>query len=49
VVHRGDFNVTRFPSERSGEACLCSIMTDFSDFISYQDLMDLPLVGCSFT
>jgi hypothetical protein len=49
VVHRGDFNVTRFPGERSGEARLCSIMIDFSDFISYQDLMDLPLAGRSFT
>jgi hypothetical protein len=46
---RGNFNVTRFPSERFGKARLCSAMTDFSDFISDQELMDLPLAGGSFT
>jgi hypothetical protein len=45
----GDFNVTRFPSERSSEAHLCSAMTDFFDFIADQGLMDLPLGGGSFT
>jgi hypothetical protein len=30
---RGDFNVTRFPSERLGEACYCLAMLEFSDFI----------------
>jgi hypothetical protein len=29
----GDFNVTRFPSKRSGGACLCPTMVEFSDFI----------------
>jgi hypothetical protein len=45
----GDFNVTRFPSERSGEAHLCFVMMEFSDFISDQGLMDLPLARGSFT
>jgi hypothetical protein len=48
VVYRGgDFNVTRFPSERSGEGSM-SAMRDF-DFISDQGLMDFPLAGGSFT
>lgn len=38
----GDFNVTRFPSERSGEGSL-SAMRDFSDFIFDQGLLDFPL------
>jgi endonuclease/exonuclease/phosphatase family metal-dependent hydrolase len=42
----GDFNVTRFPSERSGGD---SAMMEFSDFISEQGLLDLPLVGGSYT
>jgi len=46
---RGDFNVTRFLSERSSEVRLCSAVRDFSDFISHQDLMDLPLADGSFT
>jgi hypothetical protein len=37
-----DFNVTRFPFERSGEARFCLAMMDFSDFISELGLMDLP-------
>jgi hypothetical protein len=41
----GDLNVTQFPSERSGEARLCSTIMDFSD----QGLRDLPLTGGSFT
>jgi hypothetical protein len=41
---RGDFNVTRFPSERSGIARFCPTMMEFSDFIFEQSLMDLPLV-----
>ncbi|XP_059429183.1 uncharacterized protein LOC132162996 [Corylus avellana] len=45
----GDFNVTRFPSERSGGARLDSAMMGFSDFISEQGLMDLPLAGGAFT
>jgi hypothetical protein len=45
----GDFNVTCFPIERSGEGRLCSAMTDFFDFIANQGLMDLPLACGSFT
>jgi hypothetical protein len=41
----GDFNVTHFPGERSGEARFCPAMMEFSDFISEQHLMDLPLAG----
>jgi hypothetical protein len=45
----GDFNVIRFPNERSRGVPLCSAMLEFSDFIFYQGLMDLPLVGGSCT
>ena len=45
----GDFNVVRFPSERSGSANFSSAMLRFSDFISEQSLFDLPLVGGNFT
>jgi endonuclease/exonuclease/phosphatase family metal-dependent hydrolase len=48
-VHRGDFNVTQFPSERSGDVCLCSATRDLFDFIFDQGLMDLPLARGSFT
>jgi len=41
----GDFNVTRFPSEKMGDARLCPAMTEFLDFIFDQGLMDIPLVG----
>jgi hypothetical protein len=39
----------QFPGERSGEVRLCSTVRDFFDFISHQDLMDLPLADGSFT
>ena len=45
----GDFNVTRFPSERLGSAHLDFAMMEFFEFISEQGLMDLPLAGGSFT
>ncbi|KAF5461248.1 hypothetical protein F2P56_021060 [Juglans regia] len=45
----GDFNISRFPSERSGVSHLTAAMRDFSDFISEQELMDLPLSGGTFT
>jgi hypothetical protein len=45
----GDFNVTHFLSERSGEARLSPTMMQLSDFIFEQCLMDLPLVRESFT
>jgi hypothetical protein len=43
----GDFIVTRFPSERSEVACRLA-MSDFSDFLHEQGLLDLPLAGGSF-
>jgi hypothetical protein len=45
----GDFNVTRFSSERSGDVRLCSAMIEFSNFIADQSLLDLPLAGGSST
>ena len=42
---RGDFNVVRFPSERSGSANFTTTMHRFSAFISEQSFIDLPLVG----
>jgi hypothetical protein len=40
----GDFNVTRFPTERSGVACRLAL-SDFSEFLHDQGLLDLPLAG----
>jgi exonuclease III len=45
----GDFNVIRFPMERSSGVRLNSSMLEFSDFIFEQGLMDLPLAGGLFT
>jgi endonuclease/exonuclease/phosphatase family metal-dependent hydrolase len=45
----GDFNITRFPSKRSGSASLDSAMMEFSELIFDQGLMDLPLAGGCFT
>jgi hypothetical protein len=45
---RGDFNITRFPSEKLGEAGFCPAMGEFSNFIFDKGLMDLPLVGGTF-
>ena len=45
----GDFNVVRFPSEHSGSTVFTVAMREFSDFISEQSLIDLPLEGGSFT
>ncbi|XP_050243704.1 uncharacterized protein LOC126692222 [Quercus robur] len=45
----GDFNVVRFPFEHSGIANFSSTMLQFSDFISEQSLVNLPLVGGNFT
>jgi hypothetical protein len=33
----GDFNITRFPSERSGTTCFCPAMMDFSNCIFDHD------------
>ena len=35
LVHWGDVNVSRFLSERLGEARLCPAMMEFFDFIFY--------------
>jgi hypothetical protein len=39
----GDFNVVRFPSERSSGAGFSAAVEEFSDFIFMQNLVDLPL------
>jgi hypothetical protein len=44
----GDFNVVRFPSERSSGAGYSVAMEEFSDFIFMQNLVDLPLEGGQF-
>jgi hypothetical protein len=46
---RGDFTATRFPSERSRVVRFSLAIMQFSDFISEKGLMNLPLVGESFT
>ena len=40
----GDLNVTHFPSETSREGQFSPTKTEFSYFIFYQVLIDLPLV-----
>ena len=45
----GDFNVVRFPSERLGTNSFTTAMWEFSNFISDQGLIDLPLQGGTFT
>ncbi len=45
----GDFNVTRFPTERLGADHFTSAMNDFFEFIFFLGLMDIPLEGGRFT
>ena len=45
----GDFNVVRFPSERSGSTSFTSAMHRLLAFISELSLIDLPLVRGNFT
>jgi exonuclease III len=45
----GDFNVVRFPSERMGSVGFSPSMYDFSDFISDNGLIDIPLSGGNYT
>ena len=45
----GDFNVVRFPSERFRSNSFTAAMREFSNFISEQGLIDLPLQGGTFT
>jgi endonuclease/exonuclease/phosphatase family metal-dependent hydrolase len=46
---RGDFNVVRFSSERSGAGGFSAAMEDFSEFIHGQSLVDIHLHGGQFT
>lgn len=46
---RRDFNVTHFPNERFGVTQITFAMREFLEFISGQELMDIPLAGGSFT
>ena len=41
----GDFNVVRFPSERLGSNSFTAAIREFSNFISEQGFIDLPLQG----
>ena len=45
----GNFNVVRFPSERMGSVGFSPGMYDFSDFISDNGLIDIPLSGGNYT
>lgn len=47
MVHRGDWNVVRFPFERSGCNLMTSEMFAFSDWINQHALDDLQLEGLS--
>ncbi|XP_022852740.1 uncharacterized protein LOC111374314 [Olea europaea var. sylvestris] len=45
----GDFNVIRFPSERSSGGSLTRAMEEFSDFIRENLLVDLSMIGGDYT
>ncbi|KAG5617979.1 hypothetical protein H5410_017803 [Solanum commersonii] len=45
----GDFNVTRYPSERTNCHRLTGAMSEFSSFIEEMEMVDPPLCGGSFT
>ena len=45
----GDFNIIRYPGERLGCQNFSEGMLDFSDFIDFNHLMDLPLDGGLYT
>lgn len=45
----GDWNVIRFPSEKSGGFRFTEHMKPFSDWIKFHSLVDLQLNGASFT
>ncbi|KAL4201248.1 hypothetical protein AMTRI_Chr02g257750 [Amborella trichopoda] len=45
----GNFNVTRWSYERNTSSSIFQEKRDFSDFISRNDLLDIPLKGCQFT
>ena len=44
-----DFNVVRFPSERLGSNSFTAAMREFSNFISKQGLLDIPLQAGPFS
>jgi hypothetical protein len=44
-----DFNISRYPNERSSESRLSPTLLKFSKSIFYQGLMDILLIGGSFT
>ncbi|KAG6643357.1 hypothetical protein CIPAW_09G205800 [Carya illinoinensis] len=45
----GDFNLTHFPSEKSGESNFSHAMSSSSDLIFELNPIDLPLVGGDYT
>ncbi|KAL4189345.1 hypothetical protein AMTRI_Chr08g165000 [Amborella trichopoda] len=45
----GDFNVTRWSFGRNTSSLFTQEMRDFSDFISRNELLDIPLQGSKFT
>ena len=45
----GDWNITRFPSEKSGGGTITTVVQSFSDWINSQYLIDLHLGGANFT
>lgn len=47
-MHRGDWNIIRFPSERVGGNRITSDMQSLLDWINSQSLVDLPLGGARF-
>jgi hypothetical protein len=49
VVYRGDFNATRFLSDKLGGQHFTPAIIDFSEFIYSCELLDPPLEGGRFT
>ncbi|KAL4186973.1 hypothetical protein AMTRI_Chr09g36850 [Amborella trichopoda] len=45
----GDFNITRWSHETNHNTNISQCMLDFSDFISRQELVDIPIQGNAFT
>lgn len=45
----GDFNITRYPSERANCSRITRAMAEFSEWINDMELIDPPLFGGSFT
>ena len=48
-MHRGDFNMIRFPSERNKESSISGGMRRFSQVVDELNLKDIPLQGGCFT